>query len=479
MPTASTTPFSLGTTALTTLLGEWRHGGRAHAELADKLNLLLIDGRIRSGTRLPAEREMAAALGVSRTTIVSAYQKLREAGILQSVQGSGSVLELNRTGVQDATAHPLEIDLGKATPAAWAELPRFAARAVERLPDRMAAGGVDVFGLPELRSLVARRFTERGAPTAPENILITLGAQHAIALVSRTLLGRSDRVVVETPSYPHALDAFLGVGARLVASPHGPGGSDAEHLAATMRDARPSLVYLMPDFHNPTGRSMGDEARERLLTASAQTGTPLLVDETTAELDIDRPFVTTPFAALPSRGASVITVGSISKTVWSGLRVGWIRADRHLIDRFALARPASDMGNTVLDQLVTAELLPEMPRLLHFRTEQLGAGRDRAMALLGDLLPEWEVPPVHGGLALWASLGAPLSSALVLSARAVGVTITSGSRFGIDGAFERNIRIPIALPLPTLTDGIERLAEAWATVGSIRRSATAETALVV
>lgn len=479
MPTASTAPFTVGTHALTTLLGEWRHGGRAHAELAEKLDLLLIDGRIRSGTRLPAERELAHALGISRTTIVSAYRALRERGVLHSVQGSGSVLELPASTTQDQPAHPLEIDFSKATPAAWDELPTLAERALAHLPEHLAVSGIDHFGLPDLRRAIAERFTLRGAPTSPDNILVTLGAQHAIALVARTLLGRADRVVVETPGYPHALDAFLAAGARLVASPLTPEGTDATHLVETMRDARPSLVYLMPDFHNPTGSSMGDADRERLLAASRSMGVPLLVDETTAELDIDRPETTTPFAAFPARGANVITVGSVSKTIWSGLRIGWIRADRHLIDRFALARPAFDMGNTILDQLVATEALPHLPRLLAQRATQLGIGRDHVVSLLSDLLPSWEVPDVHGGLALWIGLGSPLSSALALSARAHGVTITSGSRFGIDGAFERNLRIPFTAPLPTLTEGIGRLAEAWATVGTGRRSVFAEEALVV
>lgn len=479
IPSSGSSSFTVRANALTTLLGEWRHGGRAHAELADKLGLLLIDGRLRSGTRLPAERELAAALGVSRTTIVSAYRGLRERGLLRSVQGSGSVLELPATGAQDHSARALEIDFSKAAPAAWSELPSFAASALERLPERMAVGGIDLFGLPDLRERIAERFTARGAPTSPDNILVTLGAQHAIALVSRTLLGRSDRVVVETPGYPHALDAFLAAGARLVASPLTPRGTDTSHLAETMRDARPSLVYLMPDFHNPTGTSLPDADRERLLSVAATTGTPLLVDETTAELDIDRGPTTTPFAALPSRGAGVITVGSVSKTMWSGLRVGWIRAERHLIDRFALARPAADMGNSTLDQLIVAEALPHLPRLLGQRSVQLGAGRDHAVSLLRELLPAWEVPDVHGGLALWVGLGAPLSSALAVSSRARGVTITSGSRFGIDGAFERDIRIPFTAPLPVLTEGIGRLAEAWESVGIGRRGGVLEPALVV
>lgn len=472
--------ISLGTHALVPLLGEWRRGGRAHSELAEKLDLLLIDGRIRSGSRLPAERELAAALGVSRTTIVSAYRTLRERGVLHSVQGSGSVLELPRpTGAGAVSAlRALSIDLSKAVPEGWHELPAFASRALERLPEQLTRSSVDMHGLPTLRELIADRYAEQGAPTSPDEILVTLGAQHAIALVARTLLGRSDRVVVESPSYPHALDAFRQAGARLVASPVGPDGVDVDDLEAILRDGRPSLAYLMPDFHNPTGTSMPDVARGRLITAAAHTGTVLLVDETTADLDIDRSFTTTPFAALRSRGATVVTVGSLGKTVWSGLRVGWIRAERHLIERFAAARPASDMGNAPLEQLVAVEAMPHLPAILTARRNALGASRDHLISLLGAELPEWEVPHVNGGLALWVGLGAPLSSALALSARSQGVTITAGSRFGIDGAFERHIRIPIVAPTATLTDAVARLATAWQTLGSPRALAP-DTALVV
>ncbi|ROQ39683.1 GntR family transcriptional regulator [Frondihabitans sp. PhB188] len=476
-----TTTTALGTHALQTLLGEWRHGGVAHIELAEKLNVLLIDGRVRSSTRLPAEREIARALGISRTTVVSAYRLLRERGVLSSVQGSGSVLELPDATRPADVSGPVDLDLSKATPPAWPEVADFAARALVRLPEHVARGGIDFLGAQELRQAIADQYTAKGAPTTADNILVTLGAQHAIALIARTLLGRADRVVVETPSYPHALDAFLSAGARLVASPLPLGGTDAPGLAETLRDARPALAYLIPDFHNPTGASLRDDDRELLLTTAARTGTPLLVDETPADLDIDRPFTTTPFAALPSHGATVITVGSMSKLIWSGLRIGWIRAERHLIERFALARPAGDMGNGALDQLVAVEAMAHLPRIREARRIELGAGRDTAVRLLSELLPEWEVPTVNGGLALWIGLGAPLSSALSLAARSRGVTVTAGSRFGIDGAFERNLRIPITGSNAALEEGISRLAEVWSTLspGSRWRSAAHETAFVV
>lgn len=478
MSLAGPGPFPVGITALVGLLGEWRHGGRAHADLAEKLQLLLIDGRLRSGSRLPAERTLASALGVSRTTIVTAYGTLRERGVLRSVQGSGSVLELPRGGAIGAAVRPLSIDLSKAVPAPWPALPEFAARALERLPEQMTRFGIDLFGLPELRQTIADRYTAAGAPTSADEILVTLGAQHAIGLVARALLGRADRVLVESPTYPHALDAFRAAGARLVACPVGPHGVDATDFEEIVRDGRPALAYLMPDFHNPTGASMPDAVRERLLAVAARTGTVLLIDETTADLDIDRPFTPTPFAALSSRGATVVTVGSLSKVVWSGLRIGWIRAERHLVDRIAATRPASDMGNAIIEQLVAVEAMGHFDEILAGRRAELALTRDRLVGLLRDQLPEWDVPDVDGGLALWVGLGAPLSSALALAARDQGVTITAGSRFGIDGAFERHIRIPITTHVGDLDDAVGRLASAWRTLGS-PRSLAPEAALVV
>ncbi|RKR76552.1 PLP-dependent aminotransferase family protein [Frondihabitans australicus] len=478
MSLAGPGPFPVGITALVSLLGEWRHGGRAHAELAEKLQLLLIDGRLRSGSRLPAERTLAAALGVSRTTIVSAYSTLRERGVLTSIQGSGSILELPRGGQVGASVRPLSIDLSKAVPAPWPGLPAFAARALERLPEQMSRFGIDMFGLPDLRQMIADRYTRAGAPTSPDEILVTLGAQHAIGLVARAMLGRADRVLVESPTYPHALDSFRAAGARLVACPVGPSSIDPVDFEEIVRDGRPALAYLMPDFHNPTGTSMPDEARERLVAVAARTGTVLVIDETTADLDIDRPFTPTQFAAIPARGATVVTIGSLSKVVWSGLRIGWIRADRHVIDRIVAARPSSDMGNAIIEQLVAVEAMERFDEIRAGRRDELRVTRDRLVGLLRSRLPEWEVPDVDGGLALWVGLGAPLSSALALAARDQGVTITAGSRFGIDGAFERHIRIPITTHFGDLDDAVGRLARAWAGLGS-PRSLAPETALVV
>ena len=277
-----------------------------------------------------------------------------------------------------------------------------------------------------------------------------------------TLLRRADRIVVDIPSYPHAIDAFRDAGARIEPLAMPEARPNIEEWERVLRTSRPEFAYVMPDFHNPTGSSLDADERRRLVAASAASGTVLLVDETTAELAIDPGVVHPPLAAMATgTGARVITVGSVGKTVWHGLRIGWIRADSRTVAAIAAARPARDLGTPVLEQLVVSELLPDFGRVLAHRARQLGATRDAVVDRLRTDLPDWRVPVPAGGLCIWVTLPDARSSLLVPAAAALGVRITAGPRFGLDGAFERQLRIPIGgAPEPTAA-AVGVLAEAW------------------
>jgi DNA-binding transcriptional MocR family regulator len=221
----------------------------------------------------------------------------------------------------------------------------------------------------------------------------------------------------------------------------------------------------MPDFHNPTGRSMSEELRERTLARAARHGTTLIADETMAELNIDRPGSLLPFAAYGEGSAQAILVGSVGKTVWGGVRIGWIRADRSVIQRLIAARSTGDLGTPALEQLVVTNLLADFDAVLDSRRAYLRAGRDRLAALLAERLPEWHVPHVEGGLTAWVNIGSPVSSQLTLAARAEGLQIAAGPRFGIDGVFERFLRVPFSYPAAETERAVDALAAAWANVG--------------
>ncbi len=464
----------LSARALTMMLGDWEGSGSAYAALADRIRLLVIDGRITPGSRLPSERELAERLGRSRTTVVAAYGMLREADFATSRRGSGTVVQLPVAGraAGPETQERALVNLGMACPPAVETLGRYVASATERLGGHLQLMGVDFLGLPELRERIAARYAGRGLPTEPDQIVVTSGAQHAIGLLVHALLGRGDRALVEAPSYPHAIEALRAGGARIVSTPVAADlGWDAEQLVDTLERTRPALGYLMPDFHNPTGASMPEPLRRRLLDAAARVGTTLLIDETTAELDIDRGWTPPPFAVLArsrEERESVIMLGSLSKTVWSGLRIGWIRAERRHIDRVVAARPAVDLGVPLLEQLIAIEAIDDIETILTLRRRQLGESRDALVVLLRERLPEIGIPAVNGGLVLWAQLGVPVSSALALAARSQGLQITAGPLFSADGAFERFIRIPFTARAGRLRPAVDALAEAWSSIGRFR-----------
>jgi DNA-binding transcriptional MocR family regulator len=467
----------IGARSFARLLGDWRPpGGKGLAgALADRVRLLVLDGRLPLRTRVPAERELAAALDVSRTTVAAAYETLRAAGVLQSRRGAGSWTQLPDAGTDSATtASPFSphgdgmlFDLAHAAlPAPSAALRAAAAHAVHDLDAHLAGHGYDLLGAASLRTAIANRYTARGLPTTPDQVLITSGGQSAIALVVTTLADPGDRVLVEHPTYPNALAALASRGVRPVPVPMAPaddrtGRWDLDLLASATRDAAPRLLYLIPDFQNPTGALLDEAGRERLVGLARNTGTPLLVDETLAELPLDGRQVTPVAAFGAAESPLVLSIGSASKVFWGGLRVGWVRSSAPMVRRLAAARAALDFGNPVLEQLVAARLMADIESVTAARRTELAAARDHLLGRLAHAFPRWTPSRPTGGLSLWVDLAEPVSSRLTIAARRHDVLLAAGPRFGLDGAFERRLRLPYTLRRDRMDAAIERLTLAW------------------
>ncbi|BCT76244.1 GntR family transcriptional regulator [Sinomonas cyclohexanicum] len=441
---------------LATLLGAWAGPGPAYSELAERLRLLALDGRLPEGTRLPAERNLAAGLGLSRTTIAAAYARLRELGCLDSVRGSGSYIVIPAPPAVPAPDAGGILDLTKAAMPAASLVAECVGRAVDALGPELGRSGYELVGLPGLRVAVAEHFARRGLPTDPDQIMITNGVQHAIALLARTLVAPGDRVAVEQPTYPHAMDTLLAARARLVPLPVDPSGWDLDAAAAALRASSPVLAYVMPDFQNPTGASLSVAGREALARSAARHGTLLVADETTALLDIARG----PLPPLAAIAPSAVTLGGPSKLAWGGLRIGWIRAPRTLVARLAQARTGLDLGTPVLEQLVVAELLAQEDALVAERSARLREGLHALTSALAEHFPRWRVPAPDGGMAVWADCSPLSSSRLVTAVRSHGVALTAGPRFGIDGAFEHRLRLPFTASPDELRTAVRALREA-------------------
>nr|WP_079074816.1 PLP-dependent aminotransferase family protein [Streptomyces atriruber] len=438
----------------------------AYRHLAHAISGLILDGRIALHVRLPAERDLAVALATSRTTVTAVYDLLRESGFAHSRQGAGTWTALPEghapSGVRRLlAAEDTAIDLARAASGLpGQELTDTVARIAPRLAEHAHTPGYHPYGLPELRAAIAERFTRRGLATVPEQILVTSGAQHALTLVLGLLCGPGDRVLTENPSYPNALEALRRARLRTLSVPVTEAGWDVDIVESAFREAVPQLAYLIPDFHNPTGCLMPEDERGRVLRAAQRSGGWLVVDETLAELALDVP-APPPLAshAAPGGAARLITVGSMSKTHWAGLRIGWLRAPARLVTELAGQRVATDMGGSVLDQLVALDLLDRTGELLPARLDRLRAQRAALGAALHEHLPawSWSLPP--GGLSLWVDLGEPVASALAERALDNGVRIESGSCFATDpGVFEQRLRIPYTAPSDTLREAVRRMA---------------------
>lgn len=456
--------------ALLSMTGDLGSETVAYTELAGRIRMLIADGRIAVDTRLPSERELAGHTGRSRTTIVATYQALRDSGHLISKQGSGRRATLPH--LADISRRPgRTVDFAGSVPPPVDGLRELIAETTAALPDITTFPGFDLLGIDTLREAIADRYTQRGLPTSPDQVVVTTGGQHAIALTAQTLIRPSDTALVESPTYPHAFEAFQRAGARLVATPVATTGWDVRHLLATIQQIRPAAAYLIPDFHNPTGASMKPEDRARLVHAARSAGTTLVIDEATVDLNIDRPWDDGPFARHATRdadpnGSGIITLGSLSKSIWSGLRIGWIRADEALVRRIVQARPAGDLGTPPIEQIIGERVVRRLDDLVPARSRLLREQRSVMSEALHRHLPQWTTPRPDGGLSMWVQLNRAGSSALTSICRAQGVSLIAGPRFSIDGSLERFLRLPFTSPVTDLDAGVRRLAEAWSQLGA-------------
>ena len=453
-----------GAQSLVRLLGHWQESTSRTPiwrQLAEALRLLILDGRLALETRLPGERELAAALNISRTTVASALGQLREEGYLYSRQGSGSRIALPERPVEAAAKQtdPLSVNLAVAALSAGPEIHQAYSQALKIMPEHLSNTGYDQQGLPLLREAIARRYSERGLPTRSDEVMIVNGALSGFALVLRLFTGPGDRVVVDAPTYPMALSAIQGASCRPVSVALPQQGWDCDGLAATIAQTAPRLAWLMPDFHNPTGRCMDSATRQRVADIAAQTRTTLVADETMVDLWYDAP-PPPPLAAF-NPDAPVITIGSAGKSFWGGLRIGWIRASSRTIASLVQARDSLDLGSPLLEQLACCWLLENEHRLLPSRRAMLATRRNMCGALMAEYFPHWRFTPPEGGLSFWVELPGMLATLFSVRAESRGIHIGTGTRFGLAGAFDRYLRLPFTLSDDELHSAFTTLQPLW------------------
>lgn len=444
-------------------------------DVTERIRMLVTDGRVSDGTRLPSERELAAALRLSRTTTTRVYAELRELGLLHSRRGSGSVVRvpLAASSVSSLIIDPRtpgDIAMTYSAPSGPPGIARAFAAAAEQLPGLLATTGYLPDGLPVLRELLAERYASQGMPTGPEQIIVTNGAMGAISLAARTMLRPGSRGVVEAVSYPHAHDAMRAAGARLSVLPAADDPWDTAALSPLLRGGRHDVAYLIPDFHNPTGLVMSTQTRETWARELRRHDVLALVDESLREVNLDGIELPEPFGVHDRRA---ITIGSASKEFWGGLRVGWARVPEHLVVPMLQSRMSLDLGSSAFEQLVVADLIAHGGGIADQRRHDARAARDHLVRELARRLPDVQVRVPSGGLNLWLTLPERVSTRLVAAASRHGLLLTPGPRFFAGRGGEQHLRLPYTLEPHVLTEAVDRLVLAWGDLaGSGRTTST-------
>ncbi len=453
--------MTISASRLATLLKPYSSEGPAYRNLAEGIRLLVVDGRVLDGSRLPSERELAAALGVSRTTTTRTYAELRSSGLLRSQRGSGSIIHVPfaASSASSMIVTPDGQDtiaLTYSAPAGPAGLGRAFESAMTKLPGLLSTTGYLPDGLPVLRELLAQRYTDRGLPTDPDQIVITNGALGAISLTAHTILSPGDRVVVEGVSYPHAHEAFAAAGGRLTPLPLLDTPWDTAALSSTLRGSKHRVAYAIPDFHNPTAAIMSDDVRGEWARELRRHDVLPVIDESLRDVNLDGVELPPSYASYDSR---TVLVDSASKVFWGGLRVGWVRAPRDLVMPLIQSRMTLDLGSAAFEQLVLAELLIEGGQTAAAGRSTLRAGRDHLLGELATSLPDIETYCPSGGLSLWLTLPDRISSRLTAAAARHNLLLTPGPRFftGAGSAGEKHLRLPYTQSAETLTEAVRRL----------------------
>ena len=486
--------------------------GSGFRSLATGIAAAIERGDLPVGARLPSERSLSATAGCSRGTVVAAYEVLRGQGLVLRRTGSGTWVRRSADRL-DAPGGTGGASVSSEEHAAAVRARRLTARVLtSRAEDvidlglsalhdpwelgasmlRLSPGDLDASaphhgyapsGIDPLRAAVAERYSAR-VPTDATQITITHGAQNSLAVATELLVHPGDVVVVEQPTFPGAIDVFARAGARLVTVPVGDGGTDVAALARVLGRGDVRAVFLVPTCHSPTGVTTTASRRREIAELIDAAGCWLIEDEALVPLHFDGP--PPPPIAGQVRSGRTVMIGSLSKEVWAGLGVGWIRTDDVTTEHLARLRAAVDLGGSVPGQVVALRCLDG----LEDRTERLRAALSARAEVLSELvdtrLPDWTWTTPTGGLSLWCRLPggeggpdggtdggtdrSPDGDDLARHAPSWGVAVLPGSSAAVDASCDAHVRLSFAAPTDQLSTGIERLSSAWDAVRRGERS---------
>jgi len=481
-----------------------------YRQIADGILMAMRDGRLEPG-RLPPTRLLARQLRVNRNTAVAAYHHLEESGVVRGHTGRGTFLVRPETTPDASPARDWSASFARAVEGAGVAGLSFVYRtamaqegisfgasypAADLLPIEPFRNAIDAVlrergdealaygptaGFAPLREWIASDLRRKGSPADADLVLITNGSQQAIELVFRALVDPGDPVVLEDPSYTGALSVLASLGARRVGVPLDAEGIRPDLLERALERHRPRLVYLQPTFHNPTARVMSERRRREVLDLAERHHCAIIEDDWAADLRLDGAELPTLHAM--DGGRNVLHIGTFSKKLLPGLRIGWVAAPRVAIEHLVALKQIADCGTSLLLQAALHRFLEEgglQPHLERTRAAYRTRRGRMVAALQRHAPPQARFFTPDGGLFVWVSLPEGTDAdALAADAREQGVLFSPGTLFHVDGGGRNTLRLTYSGASPDQIDsGVATLGELMrarlASGGRLARQAAAE-----
>jgi GntR family transcriptional regulator/MocR family aminotransferase len=460
----------------------------------------ILSGNLLPETQLPATRQMAESLGVSRITVTNAYAELESEGLIYGREGSGTYVmapissltplkndadiswplwqqdiaandeisqQMHPAQISKRASHPDPISFtGVGDPRQFPvkDFHKAIRTVIQR--DGIAALEYGEFdgGYRPLRETISHVLASQGVRAHPDNTLITSGSQQAIALVCQLLLKPGDVILVEKPSYNFALELFLAFNLKIIGVPIDEHGMQVEIVETLLQRHHPKLLYTIPNFQNPTGVCLSGARRRELVVLADRYNIPILEDDFVGDLRYEgraQPAI----KALDPHGI-VIYIGTFSKVLMPGLRVGFLVADGPIFSRLVSYKRVNDLTTSTLVQRALHEYVTVGRYQKHLRRSCriYRKRRDAMLAAIKRYLPLGvHMNPPQGGLFIWLHLPENLSSLKLLPLAAEeGVEFAPGSRFFLSRPEgEEYLRLNFATQTPEdIEEGIQRLAVA-------------------
>ncbi|HVB87525.1 MAG TPA: PLP-dependent aminotransferase family protein [Candidatus Dormibacteraeota bacterium] len=458
-----------------------------YVQLRDQVRALVFSGDLRSGDRIPASRELASHLGVHRTTVANAYSELESEGLIQGHVGRGTFI----CAPPVKQFSPLPRSNGHSGAMRWETLfaDELGVEGLSRVMPEIPPGAVaftaarpsdELFPLEEFRRCVntvlrreGRKILQLGSTDGygplkaavtvllhaegmniePGQLLITDGCQQAIDLICKAFLRPGDSVALENPAYPGAIAIFAGarvrmlpVGVETAAERTGHPGLDIDALGSVLLQNRIKLIFVTPDFHNPTGTALPLAERRRLLELAVRYQVPVVEDSIYARLRLHGKSIPS-LKSLDTTG-NVIQIDSFSKIAFPGLRIGWCIGAESAIERLRLVKQSTDLHSDQLSQAAMAEFVRRGYLVRHIaRMKKVYRGRLETMerALETNMPHGVTWTRAEGGMTLWVTLPAGFDAGeLLIHARERGIIFLPGRYFYAQHPQPNTLRLAFA-----------------------------------